>query len=133
MRVLVDSNIWRYIVDGGQLSYVRSRARRSRHRVLAVPAVLYEAYRCEDRGLRRELVAAITDPLWDRLMPDAFSESTELLNEATRLRPYWFRVHTNPVQNRRLQFDWRRRRGGVWDRARFDPDAEAQRAISPAC
>lgn len=131
MRILIDSNVWRYVVDSGGLARVRTQARRSPHRLVVAPAVLYEAYRCDDPHLRRELVNAITDPAWTRLMPEAYSESQELLGEVARARPYWMRLNADAVDHRKNRHDWRRSKGGLWDRARNDPDAEARRAITP--
>jgi hypothetical protein len=127
MRVLLDSNVWRYFVDEKAIPDLRRSAIKSGHHVLVAPAIIYEAFRSEDASLRMRLIDALTQPYWKRMMPEAYSEAKELLGEIREKRPEWLRVDQDPILYRRLRFDWRRSRGGFWDRARFEPDLERAR------
>jgi len=127
MRILLDTNIWRYIVDHGALGAVQQAARRSRHKIIIAPAVVYEALRTGNPRLRDSMVAAMTLPLWKRLMPEAFSEAEEIKAEVERLQPAWLRRPKDQVMYRRLRHDWARSRGGFWDRVRHDTTREFQR------
>lgn len=55
------------------------------------PAVLYEILRLKDVSLRATLVRLITNSRFHRLMPEAYSESMEILREIERVRPDWLR------------------------------------------
>jgi hypothetical protein len=127
MRILLDTNVWRYIVDYGALGVVHQAARRSRHDIVIAPSVVYEALRTRDEVLRKSLVCAMTLPYWKRLMPEAFSEAQEIKSEVERLRPEWLNWAREISLYQRLRHDWTRSRGGFWDRARSDTLRESQR------
>lgn len=124
MDVLLDSNIWRYLVDANATGTLQAIESRTRNRVVIAPAVLYEALRMKDPGLRRQLAEVMTRPAWRRLMPDAYSEAEEFKREVQRLRPMWVREHPDLTYYRRVRSDWKRSRGGFWDRARQTPERE---------
>ncbi|AEG91359.1 hypothetical protein [Ramlibacter tataouinensis] len=124
MRVLLDSNVWRYIVDEDAVFKIRRAVRAGPHQILVAPAVVYEAFRASDEDLRMRLLDALTDPNWKRMMPEAYSEAEELLSEVRRLRPAWLREDPDLTLHRRLRFDWKRSRGGFWDRARHQSNFE---------
>lgn len=115
-RILLDSNIWRYIVDAGALSTLQIVARSSRHRILASPAVLFEAAHSANKQLRASLLVALTRPEWKRLMPEAYWEAEELKGEVRRIRPEWLRPRPDLNFFKRVRHDWIRSKGGVWDR-----------------
>jgi hypothetical protein len=58
-------------------------------------------------------------------MPEAYSESQELLKEITRLRPQWLKTKGNRGAVQRLRHDWGRTKAGFWARVRNNPDREA--------
>ncbi len=124
-KVLLDTNVWRALADAGAGEMLRRVAKRSRAKVQIAPAVVYEALRTPDVGVRGKQLALMTDPEWARLMPEAYSESQEVLAEAKRRRPQWLRNDPDTQSFRRLEHDWRRSKGGFWDRARLDTAAEA--------
>ena len=131
MHILLDTNIWRYIVDHDALGTIQQAVRRSRHKIVIAPAVVYEALRTGNPRLRASMVAAMTLPCWKRLMPEAFSEAEEIKAEVKRLQPDWLRRPQYLVMYRRLRHDWTRSRGGFWDRARYDTARESQRIDIP--
>jgi len=116
MRILLDSNVWRYVVDNDAVSELRNAVRRSRHSLVAAPAVLLEAARTADEKLRNQLLSAIVDRAWKRLMPEVFSEAEEFKLEVRRVRPEWLRTPARLERFKRFRFDWRRSNGGLWDR-----------------
>ena len=124
MLILLDTNVWRYISDEDAAGALQSAASKARHRIVISPAVLYEALRWPDVVLRRKLTEIMTRPAWYRLMPDAYSESEELKAEIRRLRPEWMRERPDLERFRILRSDWRKLKGGFWDRARNAPDSE---------
>jgi hypothetical protein len=130
-RVLIDSNIWRYIVDANvQGSFLRL-AKEGPYAVQIAPAVLYEALRVKDTRLRAKLVHLMTDRRLSRLMPEAFSESMEILREIRRLRPEWLLKEPNFLSFDRLRKDWMRKAGGFWVRCERSPGAEAKVLVGP--
>ncbi|BEP62334.1 hypothetical protein GmRootV213_28880 [Variovorax sp. V213] len=125
MKILLDTNVWRYIVDTGALPRLQQAARKSRHKVVVAPAVVYEALRTGDRSVRTALVRALALPDWTRLMPEAYSEAMEVRDEVFRVRPQWQRAPADTTLQRRLQFDWKRSRNGFWHRVVHAMDREA--------
>lgn len=93
IRILLDSNIWRYFIDAGAFPALGNAARMSRHTVLISPATLYKAAHTSETSVRNALLAAMTKPWWKRLMPEAYSEAEEFKIEARRLRSEWLRPH----------------------------------------
>ena len=121
-RILLDSNVWRYIVNAKGVPDVLRAARVSKHKILVAPAVLYEAAQTSNEEIRHELLSAMSLPLWKRLMPEAYSESEEVKAEVTRLRPDWLRQIPDRVAFNRIRHDWTRARGGLWDRITKDAE-----------
>lgn len=127
MRILLDTNIWRYIVAHDALGSIQRAVRKSRHEIVIASAVVYEALHTSNSALRRSLIYAMTLPCWKRLMPEAFSEAEEIKAEVVRLRPEWLLTQKDDRLYRRLRHDWSRSRGGFWDRARHDTEREYRR------
>ncbi len=122
MRILLDSNIWRYIIDDGALPAVQKAARKSRHAIAVAPAVLYEAAHTRDKTLRNALLSAMALPVWKRLMPEAYQEAEEIKAEVRRLRAEWLQPEPDVAWFNRVRHDWGRSRGGVWDRIRDEAE-----------
>lgn len=121
VRVLLDTNVWRYVVDSGRLATLEQAARKSRTSVVIAPAVLYEVALTVDPVMRRDLLRTLILPAWKRLMPEAYSEAEEISLEVRRLEPKWLRPVPNMVYFNQLRHDWKRSRGGAWDRTASDP------------
>lgn len=124
-RALLDSNIWRYVIDNGSQGRLLRLARDSRYLVQIAPSVLYEALRLKDVSKRTPLVRLMTNSRFHRLMPEAYSESMEVLREIERVRPQWLRDTPDLRFFNRLKKDWSRRTGGFWVRSANSPRSEA--------
>jgi hypothetical protein len=111
-RALLDTNIWRYVVDNGSQGALLSLARDGAYDVQIAPGVLYETLRLKNASLRAALVHLMVNPRFQRLMPEAYSESMEILREIERVRPHWLRDTPNLQFFNRLKKDWTRRTGG---------------------
>ena len=122
MRILLDSNIWRYVADTKAHKELRGAVKRSRHSLVIAPAVLFEAAHTKDSQLRSALLSVMVDPMWKRVMPEAFSEAAELKAEIRRLRKEWLRPKPRLHRYRMLLHGWSKASGGVWDR--IESDAE---------
>jgi hypothetical protein len=125
-RALLDTNIWRYVVDNASQGRLLRLARKGQYDVQIAPAVLYETLRLKDAQLRGALVRLMTNSRFHRLMPEAYSESMEILHEIERLRPDWLRDAPNIQFFNRLKSDWTRRTGGFWVRCARSPESEAR-------
>lgn len=101
-------------------------AQKGAYDVQIAPGVLYEALRLRDSLLRRRLVRLMTNPRFVRLMPEAYSEGTEILGEVKRVRPEWLHVSPDIQFYNRLYLDWKRKTGGFWVRCARNPDDEAK-------
>jgi hypothetical protein len=124
-RALFDTNIWRYVVDNGSQGSLLRLARDGSYDVQIAPAVVYETLRLQDASLRDTLVRLMTNPRFDRLMPEAYSESFDILQEINRVRPDWLRDAPDYRSYNRLKNDWTRKMGGFWVRCARDPESES--------
>jgi hypothetical protein len=125
-RALLDTNIWRYVIDNNAQGSLLRLARDSSYDVQIAPGVLYETLRLKDASLRATLVRLMTNPRFHRLMPEAYSESMEILREIERVRPDWLRDKPELQFFNRLKKDWSRKTGGFWVRCERSPQSEAQ-------
>lgn len=125
-RVLLDTNIWRYVVDEGAQGLLLRVVRDSFCAAQVAPGVVYETLRLKDASLRAKLIRLMTNPRFNRLMPEAYSESMEILEEIKRMRPSWLRVVPDLRFFERLKKDWSRKTGGFWVRCEEAPEAEAK-------
>lgn len=124
-RALLDTNIWRYIVDDQSQGRLLRAARNGSYAVQIAPAVLYETLRLGDASLRASLVRLMTDLRFHRLMPEVYSESIEILRQIERIRPQWLRDAPDYQSFNRLKKDWTRTRGGFWVRCARSPETGA--------
>jgi hypothetical protein len=125
-RALLDTNVWRYVVDHGAQSRLLRLARFGSHDVQIAPGVVYETLRLKDVSLRASLVRLMTNARFRRLMPEAYSESMEILGEIERIRPDWLRDTPHLEFFNRLKKDWSRSTGGFWVRCERSPESEAR-------
>lgn len=122
-RLMLDSNVWRYIVDADAVETVR-RAAKSKVQIVACPAIVFEALRVNDAVLRRKLAKAMTEGAWKRLMPEAYTETEELHQAIAKHRPEWLKPHPDMRFWQLLKSDWQH---NWWRRVRQDPAGEAAR------
>lgn len=120
--MLLDSNVWRSVVDGPGVEVLRRAARSTGVRIVASPAVTYEALRTRNRDLRWKLAKALTRGEWVHPMSEAFQEAEEVREAIRRYHPEWMREAPDLNQWYRLRADWL---GGWRLRARHNPDIEA--------
>ncbi|WP_457813240.1 hypothetical protein [Sinorhizobium meliloti] len=126
-RVLIDSNIWRYVVDRNDQGSFLDLARSPGLHIQIAPAVVYEALRLQNIPLRNRIIELMSHRRMVRLMPEAYSESMEILGEIREQHPEWLRRAPDLVFFERLRKDWTKRTGGFWVRVEQGPDREAQR------
>lgn len=124
-RVLLDSNVWRYVHDAQAEGRLIQLARDGTYDVLISPAVVYEALRLKNVPMRNALVRLMAHKAFKRLMPEAYSESMEFLVEVERVRPNWFRPAPELTAFKRQRNDWWKTTGGFWVRLVREPGREA--------
>lgn len=115
---LLDSNIWRYLVDARAVESVRKAAKVHDAAIVACPAVVYECLRVGDPLRRRAFAKALTHTEWLRPMPEAFVEAEELRAAINALRPEWLMSKPNLMAWTKNRSDWH---GGFWRRVRTEP------------
>ena len=125
-RALLDTNVWRYVVDNSSQGSLLRLASGGPYDVQIAPAVLIETLCLRDAELRERLVRIMTNTRFHRLMPEAYSESMEILPEIERIRPEWLREKPDIRFFNRLKNDWTRRMGGFWVRCTRSPASEAR-------
>ncbi|MFD2029364.1 hypothetical protein ACFSKM_01660 [Ancylobacter dichloromethanicus] len=108
----MDSNAWRYVVDAQAQGRLLRAASGPAFRLQIAPAILYEALRMSDPGVKGKLVRLMTNPRFQRLMTEAYAESMEMLLAFEVLLPSWFRDKSDLSFFHRLRKDWSRKTGG---------------------
>ena len=126
MRVLLDTNIWRYLVDSGLGDKLFQVSRQSNLRIAIAPAIVIETLRMSDVRIKRKIIELQTRGCWDRLMPDAFLECEDVKREMIRFHPDWELKSKNVNLYRKLRYDWVRGKGGFWEKVRKDPEKIAE-------
>jgi hypothetical protein len=67
------------------------------------------------------LITAILNPEWRRLMPEAYTESLEMIEEFRRCRPQWMLQQTDKHRLLPLFRDWKSK-NGFWRRLEDHPE-----------
>jgi hypothetical protein len=124
-RVLLDSNVWRYVADMRSQGALLQVACRSAYDVQIAPVVVYEALRLKDASVRAALIRLMTNRRFHRMMPEAYSESMEILQEIKRVQPDLLRDKPDLHRFNREKKDWMRKAGGFWDRCVCSPERQA--------
>jgi hypothetical protein len=120
-RILLDSNVWRMVADHRASELLGQQASQQGVEILVAPSVAFEALRTSDENLRRKLASTIASARWRKLMPEAYEEAEEFIDEVRRLRPEWI-VHDPTLSYRdALIRDWRDRKQSFWSRVRLNP------------
>jgi hypothetical protein len=126
MRILLDTNIWRYLVDAGLGDKLFQVSRKSNLKIVIAPAIVIETLRMSDITTKRKIIELQTRGSWDRLMPDAFLECEDVKREMIRVHPEWELKSKNISLFRKLRYDWIREKGGFWEKVRMDPQKIAE-------
>lgn len=124
--LILDTNVWRYILDAESNDRVRQSAISAKVQIAMPPCILFEMFRLEDKDLRSRLLELATYQGWKRLMPEAFAEAMELQREIERLHPSWISKDADLSWTNQNYWDWRKKKGGFWDRVRTQPDQVAE-------
>lgn len=126
LRVLLDSNVWRYLADADALNILYRISKKRSIDVLSAPSVVYEALRTKDPMLRDKLCHATARTGWTKLMPEAFEEAEEFIREVRRIRPSWIVLGPNLRRREKNRRDWQDRPSSFWSRARQNPGMVAR-------
>jgi hypothetical protein len=126
MKILLDTNVWRYLLDSGQHDQLYQISYRSRIRIAVSPNILVETLRMSNSTLRNSIVELQTRDCWLRLMPEAYLESEELVREMLKYHPKWALQKRDMARLRKLRYDWIRSKGGFWSKVRTDTGAIAK-------
>lgn len=121
MKVIFDTNIWRYLDDAGATDEIRLSSRRRKLTVLIPPATAFEISSTNDPNLRVQLLKNISMHEWKRLMPEAFTESQQIIAEIERHRPAWMLPKPDNHRYRPLFRDWKSK-NGFWRRLSEQPE-----------
>lgn len=126
MRVLLDTNIWRYIVDTGSENRLFQVTRHSSVQICIAPSIVIETLRMSDLQTRRRIIEVQTRDCWNRLMPDSYLQCEDVKREMIRTHPEWQLKKKNINLFRKLRYDWIRTKGGFWEKVRTNTDAVAE-------
>ena len=125
MRILLDTNIWRYLIDTGTENKLFQSSHRSNIQICIAPAIIVETLRMSDLRTRRRIIEVQTRDCWNRLMPEAYLECEDVKQEMIRTHPEWKLKTKNVNLFRKLRYDWIRTKGGFWGKVRTDSDTVA--------
>lgn len=122
MKILLDTNVWRYLADSGRQSQLNSVSKRSGYEITICPAIVSESLRIGDPSLRGKVVELQTRRCWNRLMPDSFLEFEDIKSEICRTHPEWILTDPDHSGFRKLAYNWSRITGGWWSFVRENVD-----------
>lgn len=125
-HILLDTNVWNYLADHANANVLAKAARLGNAKIVVAPAVVLEAMAVRDSSLLRLRAQLLTDERWKRLMPEAYSECAEVLQETKRLRPDWILRRKPVAAAQRLFRGWRRNAGGFWARIQRTPELASE-------
>ncbi len=125
-KVLLDTNVWGYLSDHNAGDTLLRTVVSENLEIVVSPGVAYEALRMPVPSIRNAQIKLLTSERWSRLMPEAYSESMELLGAIRRLRPHWLVPEPNLTRFYAHRRDWSRKRHGFWYRARNQTERESQ-------
>jgi hypothetical protein len=125
MQILLDTNVWRYLVDSELHDDLYRTACHSGVQIAVAPTILIETLRLGDSALRKKIVEVQTRDCWERLMPDAYLECEDVKREMLRYHPQWALPKKDTARFRKLRYDWVRAKGGFWSAARTETGALA--------
>lgn len=130
MKLLLDTNVWRYLVDTESQDYLFKIAHKSKIKITLCPIVVIETLRMSDLNLRKRIIEVQTRECWERLMPDAFLQYQDVKAEILRTHPEWELDKKNLHLFRNLRYDWIRSHGGFWSAVKNQTDRVAQQYLS---
>lgn len=120
MKILLDSNVWRYVVNQDAGAALEQCASKSDVQLVVVPALVFEARELKDDPVRKAILKLLARRAWTRLMPEAFLEAQEIKTAIRHFRPEWLIPSPDLTEVNALELDWRRNDGGFWSRAHED-------------
>lgn len=126
MRILLDTNVWRYLADTDVKHKLFQVASRSNMRICIAPAIVIETLRMSDVQTRNKIIEVQTRSCWHRLMPDSFLQCEDVKREMIRAHPEWELKSKNLNLFRSLRYDWLRTKGGFWEKVRNSPEKVAK-------
>jgi hypothetical protein len=126
MRVLLDTNIWRYLVDAGLEDKLFQICRRSNLSISIAPAIVLETLRMSDTLTRSKIIELQTRDCWVRLMPDAFLQCEDMKRVMIKFHPEWQLKFKNINLYRKLRYNWVRKKGGFWEKVRRNSEEVAK-------
>jgi hypothetical protein len=123
MRVLLDSNIWRYVADQSAHEALDRCVSDAGIELVVVPALVSEARDLKDDATRKAILRLLANPARTRLMPEAFLEAQEIKDVIRRFRQEWLVRDPDLREVNALKLDWQLTDGGFWSRVSgdFDP------------
>ena len=111
-RVLLDTNVWAVFADN-DLSQTLVKCLRKKDLELQVaPAVVYEALRFKDETARNTRLKLMNNRAFERLMPESFSESIEVLLSIAKYNPNWIRSSPDFHRWNMFHQDWTKKVSG---------------------
>ena len=119
-RLLLDTNVWRYIIDCDAERKISEAAWRAGVGIAVAPVIVQEVRALDDALLRKRILAAVCASNRVRLLTDALLECDEAFTEISRHAPDLVIPIPKMQEYRRLRYDWTRKSGGFWERARCD-------------
>jgi hypothetical protein len=120
MRVALDTNIWSYLADSGEVAKFDARAAAAGLRIVTPPSILLEVLYTRDPGRRMAIVDALCSGRRLRPPTEAQAMCEEVIAEIRRLHPEWLRRMPDTAEVASLNSFWTKR---IWREARHRASA----------
>jgi hypothetical protein len=121
MRMILDSNVWTYVVIQDEVERLEKIEGEGRVQIVVPPSILIEVSRTSEVSLRFRLVKALTSRGLNRVHPPTEAQrlADELVREARRLRRPWLYSFPEKSEVARLEKWWKK---DIWQAASRDPE-----------
>jgi hypothetical protein len=112
--VLLDTNIWRYLLDNqrsAELKRIQTKLSDRIH-ISVSPTTAFEIAKLQDNRMKQNLLALVANPCWKKHMNDSYLNSEQLFNAISRHKPELVKSGgAKPHYNALLRLHKNRRKG----------------------
>lgn len=114
MKVLLDTNLWRYIAEANVFDDLTKVALDAGVELVVVPAVVNEVRNFQDDSLRKRILRILASSCLMRFMPEAYLEAREIRSVFVKYRPEWLLELPDLTEFNELRDSWQGGAEGFW-------------------
>jgi hypothetical protein len=106
VRILLDTNVWRHVVDADAVQQLRALVRDRGAEIVVAPGVVYEILRTPHPATRNAQIKAVTLGAWTKLRTEVYDECHDVCAMLAMRRPDWLLKAPDLAYYYTLRADW---------------------------